>query len=185
MDRLHVIFLSNIDKETGITLLCAAAVLFLTFLGIGIAAGNLLQLRGILIIAYKTPELTCNDTFYYIVLVHPVQTAEYLGQKTLNPLLIHLDALQVINYLIKLLLANLGSGRHCALNKLLAYGLLYKAYLTFLTKINDRDGCACLACTPGTAAAVGVILDVVGQTEVDYMGEVIHIKTAGSHISSN
>ena len=133
-----MILLANIYEEAGITLLCAMAVLLLTLGVIGILTGNLLKLRGILIVTHKPTELTGNDALDDIVFVHPVQTAEYLGQESLYLLLIDLDALQVINYLIELFLAYLGAGWHCSLNECLAYGLLYETDLTLLTQVHDR-----------------------------------------------
>ena len=137
MNGLYVVFLTYIYKETGVTLLCTVTVFFLAFLAFNIIAGNLLQFRRILIIAHKTAELTGHDTLYDIVLVHPVQAAENLGQELFNLLLIDLNALKVINNLIKLFLANLGTGGHHTLHESLADGLLNKAYLTLLTQVHD------------------------------------------------
>ena len=138
MDGLDMILLAYVYEETGIAFLRTAAVLLTALFIIGILAGHLLQFGGILIISYKPPELTGHYALDDVVLVHPVQAAEYLGQETLYLLLVHLYALQVINHLVELFLAYLGTGRHLALNELLAYGFLYETDLSLLAQVDNR-----------------------------------------------
>ena len=180
-----MVLAAYVYEEAGVTLLCAVTVLFLTFLLIGLLTGHLLKFGSILIVTDKPAELTGHYALDDIVLVHPVKTTEYLRQESLNLLLVDLYTLQVINHLIELFLAYLGAGRHLALYELLAYGLLYETYLAFLAQVHDRYRCTCLAGTTGTAAAMGVVLYVIGQAEVDHMREVIHVKSAGCHIGSH
>ena len=51
--------------------------------------------------------------------------------------------------------------------------------------MNDGYRGALLAGAARTAAAVGVALDVVGQTVVDYMRQVVDIQTAGCHVGGH
>ena len=47
----------------------------------------------------------------------------------------------------------------------------------------DSDGDTHLPSTCRTATAVGVALDVIGQTVVDDVREVIHVQPASRHVS--
>ena len=81
--------------------------------------------------------------------------------------------------------ANLLGRGQVGLDEGLAYFLLYGLDLLHLTGVDDRDGGAFLAGTASTSAAVGVVFDILGQAIVDDMCEVVHIQSAGSHISGH
>ena len=69
-----------------------------------------------------------------------------------------------------------------SLYKLLTYLLLDIADLELLTAVDDADARAFLAGTTCTTRAMGVILDIVRQPEVDDMRQVIHVETTCRHI---
>ena len=54
-----------------------------------------------------------------------------------------------------------------------------------LLRVYDADARAFLACTACSARAVSVVLDVVGQSEVDDVRQVVDVKAASSHIGSH
>ena len=51
--------------------------------------------------------------------------------------------------------------------------------------MDDRDRRSLLACTSGTTATMGVALNIVGQSVVDNMGKIIHIKASCCNIGSH
>ena len=88
-------------------------------------------------------------------------------------------------HLIELFLTDLLCRWNLSLHELLAYLFLDVTDLELLATMNDGDRSSLLTSTPSTTRTVGIILDIIGQSEVDDMGQVIHIQTSCSHIRSH
>ena len=54
-----------------------------------------------------------------------------------------------------------------------------------LADVHNRDRRTFLSCTTCTSTAVGITFNIIGQTIVDDMGEIVNIKSTGCHISSH
>ncbi|OPZ48014.1 MAG: hypothetical protein BWY95_01105 [Bacteroidetes bacterium ADurb.BinA104] len=133
-----MIFFAYVYKEAGITFLRLVAFFFLAPCIVALLACYLLEFGCILIVAHKPSKLAGHYAFDDIVLIHPVQTAEDIGQEALYLFLVYLNALQVIYDFVKLFLTNLAAGRHVALYESLIYGLLNKPYFAFFAHIDNR-----------------------------------------------
>ena len=59
------------------------------------------------------------------------------------------------------------------------------AQATTLTAVADSDGDPHLACARRTAATVRVALDIVGQTVVDDVRQVVDVEAASGHVGSD
>ena len=51
-----------------------------------------------------------------------------------------------------------------------------------LTAVTDSDGDTHLTCSCGAPTAVRIALDVIRQTIVDDVGEIVHIQTTSCHV---
>ena len=69
--------------------------------------------------------------------------------------------------------------------ELLTNLLLDVANLELLTAVHDADARTLLAGSTGTARAVGVVLDIVWQSVVNDVRQVIDVQSAGSHVGSH
>ena len=72
-----------------------------------------------------------------------------------------------------------------AVYKLLADFLLDLSHLVLLAGVDDADRRALLAGAARAARAVGVVLDVVGQSVVDDVGQVVYVESAGGHVGGH
>ena len=126
-----------------------------------------------------------DDAFDEVLLREPVELAIDVGHEVGNLLLVDLHLLQVINHLIELLFANLLAAGYLPLFKLLANDALNLAHLDAFAQVDDGDAGASLAGSAGTAAAVGVALYIIRQTEVDNVRQVLYIESAGCHVGSD
>ena len=75
----------------------------------------------------------------------------------------------------------LGSG-HLLVFEGLPYTFLYLTQAALLAGVDYGHRHAGLVGASGTPRAVGIYSRVVGETIVDHMGEVVHVKTSGSHV---
>ena len=67
----------------------------------------------------------------------------------------------------------------------LAYLFLDVADFMLLAAVDNADRSAFLAGTARTARAVGIVLNIVGQSVVDDVCQVVHIQSAGCYVSSH
>ena len=142
-------------------------------------------LRRIGIVGKESSEGEAHYLLEHILLVPVLEVAHYLGHEGSYLLLVDVDFLDFIDSLEQLLGAYLLWRRQLAVDKLLAYLLLYAAHLVLLLYVDDAYRGAFLACAARASAAVGVVLDVVGQSVVYHVGEVVHVEAPGSHVGSH
>ena len=102
-----------------------------------------------------------------------------------NLLLVDIRLDNLVHHLIELFLANLLGRGDLSLLESLANLFLDIADLMLLTGVDDAERCSFLTGTTGTARAVGVVLDVIRESVVDDMSQVINVQAACCHISSN
>ena len=168
---------------TGLRL--ARALVLLPYALLLLRIGDGLYLVLVAIVFEEAVELVGNHPLDEVLLAEPVQFAVDLRHELVDLLLIDLDLLQIVYHLEQLLLANLPGRRHLALLELLAYRLLYGAYLTALLQIHNRDRSSRLPCAPGSSAAMGIAFRIVRKPVVYNMRKVVHVKSACRHVGSH
>ena len=155
----------------------SAALFLLTF--------YLLNLWSIGIVGQEFAKLHRHDFLDKLVFVDILKIALDILHEGSNLLVIDIGLHNLVHHLVELLLADFLSRRDDALLELLANDFLDIANLEFLTTMNDTDARTFLTGTACTPRAVGVVLDIIGQTVVDDVCEVIDIQTTSSHIGSH
>ena len=75
--------------------------------------------------------------------------------------------------------------RHRTLLERFSDFLLYCAQARLLARVDDGNRHAGFAGTSGASAAVRVCGGIVGQAVVDYVGQIVHVKTACCHVGGN
>ena len=193
--RTQAVHLAEVDEQPLVALFClavvsapASALASFAFTVLAVAAAVTvvkLNVLAVVVVVEETVELHRHHALYHVLLVQPVELAEHLGHKLGYLLLVHLHLLKVVDDLHQLLLAYLLARRHLALLEFLPDDLLYLPHLALLAQVDDGNRCALLAGTARTSAAVGVVFDVVGQTVVDDVCQVVDIQSAGSHVGGH
>ena len=195
---IETVGLAQVDEQpavAGLGLAAAARTTALllaartTFLALGttlfLLRGRFLDLWCIGIVSQELTELDRHNLLDDIFFVDILEvTADVLHERG-NLLFLDIGLQDLVHHLVELFLTDFGSCRDVALDKLLAYLFLDGAYLVLLTSVHNRDAGAFLAGTASTARAVGVVLDIVGQSVVDDMRQVVDVQSAGSHVGSH
>ena len=186
--RIKTIGFTEVDEQSLIAFLgLALRSLFLSSLSFSLLVTSLcrdrfLNLGCIGIVGKETAEGHRNNLLDDVLLLEIFEVAVDVVHERCYLLFIDVHLFYLIHGSIELLRANLlGCGQR-SINKLLANLLLYEAHLILLARVYDRNRGALLAGTTCTARAMGVVLNVVGQSVVDDVREVIDIKSTGSHI---
>ena len=99
-----------------------------------------------------------------------------------NLLVVHVGLHNLVHHLVELLGADFLWGGDGAGHKLLADDPLNLTHLVALTGVDDGDGGTFLAGASRTPASVGIALDIIGQAEVDDVGQVVYVESAGGHV---
>ena len=89
---------------------------------------------------------------------------------------------QAVDNVIELFGTNFLGLRQNANLELFTQNTLYGAHFPFLALVDDTDTRTSLTCTPCSAAAVSVALNVVGQSVVDNVRQIVHVQTASSYV---
>ena len=134
------------------------------------------------VICEELAELHAHNLLYHVLLVDELEVAVDVSHKRFDFIVVDVGLDYLVHHLVELLLANLLRCGDIARHKTLAYLLLYRPHLALLAGVDNGDGRTLLAGTSCTSTAVGIALDVVGQTEVDDMRKVVNVKTTGSHV---
>ena len=187
--RIEAVGFAQVDEEApvaalrlplafGLALVAPSAV----FLGaFGFGAG-FLDDRGISVVGQEASEVARHDLLDQVLFLHVFEVAVDLLHEGSDLLLVDIRLLDLVHHPVELFGADLmGCGQFC-FDERFPDLLLDGTDFLLLTGVYDRDGGAFLAGTSCTSTAVGVVFDVLGQSEVDDMGEVVDIQTPCSHI---
>ena len=98
---------------------------------------------------------------------------------------VHVHLLYLVYRLVELFGAYLLWRRQVSVHETLAYDLLYGFHLVAFACVYDADRRSLLSGSSRSAAAVGVALDVVGQSVVDDVRQVVHVETSRRHVGSH
>ena len=175
---------AQVDKQAAEALLR----LVLQLLAVGLllpvllVGHGLLYLRGIGVVGEELAELQRHDFLDELLLVDVFEVAVDVLHEGGYLLVVDVGLDNLVHHLVQLLLADLLCRGYLRLHELLAYLLLDAAYLVLLATVDDGDRGTLLAGTACTAGAVGIVLDVVGQPEVDHVRQVVHVEATGSHV---
>jgi hypothetical protein len=108
-----------------------------------------------------------------------------LGKQFLQALAIHLHALQALHVGHHLLLADLGTAGHTHVGEVGLQRPFQLADLVHIAGADDAERDPRATGTARTTAAVGVVLRLAGQVEVEHVGHVLHIDAARSHVGGD
>ena len=188
--RIETVLLTQVDEQAAHTLfgLPAASAAFTSlssFLASLPRRGRFLYLRRIGIVGEELSELDADNLLDNVFLVDIFEVAADVLHERSNLLLLHVGLDNLVHHLVELLLANLLGLGYFLLDKLLANLFLDAAYLVLLARVDDADARALLAGASGAARAVGVVLDVFGQTEVDDVRQVVDVQSACCHVGGH
>ena len=153
-------------------------------LALGFLFGNIEILRTLVELEHSV-ELKRDDALHQILGREPSQFLEHRIEIFFNLLFVHDHLLQSVGKSEELLLDDAFSGRHQPLLEGLANHALDVIQATTFLDVNDTDRCSLLAGTACTTRTMGIYLDVVGQTIVDDVCQVIDIQSTCCHISGD
>ena len=181
--RIEAVALAQIDKQPLVALLCLVLqFLFVRLRFLLLSHIHLFYLRRLRIVSQELTKLQRDNLLDDLLLVDILEVAADVLHEGGNLLIVHIRLHNLVHHLIKLLFADFLCRRYLRLHKGLADLFLYIADLELLLAVNDRDTCAFLACTTSTTASVRIVLDVIRQSEVDHMRQIVHIETSCCHI---
>ena len=139
----------------------------------------------ILVIFEQTVEFERYDAFDQVLLVQPFEFSENRRQGVGDLFFIDFYFLDAVYQIEELFFADLRSGRnHCPF-ELLADNPFDAPYFPFLLAVYDRDRYTRFPGASGTSAAVGVRFDIVGQSVIDDMRQVVYVEPAGCYVGGD
>ena len=142
-------------------------------------------LRSVSVVLRKPSVLPAQQPGYQVLLGKPLQALHHPVHELPYMFLVHLHPFQVVYHLVELLLADhVARGKGSPLEGL-AYDFLDVLQPVLLLQVHDGDALPLLPGTARTTAAVGIYLYIVRQSVVDYMRQVVHVYSSGSHIGSH
>ena len=178
------------EEQPGVALLgrvAALALLLFAFrlLSFALTLGNLLDFGRVGVVAQEAAELAAEQSLHDVVLVEPGPTLLHVVHEGRDLLLVDLHALYFVDDVVELLAADFaGLGQRLA-HEFLLYDLFHLADFEALPHVHDAYRGALLAGTARAAAAVGVVLHVVGHTVVDDVRQVVDVEPAGRHVGGH
>ena len=161
---------------------CLASALCVALVAL---VGGLENLGRVGIIFEEAAKLKAHDLLQDVFLVNKLEVAVDVVHEGSDLLLVHIGLLYLVNGLIELLGAYLLRCGQRSVDKILAYLALNVAHLTLLACVYDAYAGALLSCSSCTSRTVRVALDVVGQTIVDDVCQVVHVQSACCHVGSH
>ena len=188
--RIESVLLTQVNKEFLITLagrcrLLLPTTVFSLTSSFFLLTLHLLYLRSIGIVGQELAEFHRHDFLDELLFVDIFKIALDILHERTYLLVIDIGLDDLIHHLIELLLTDFLSRRNDTLLKLLSNDLLDIADFELLTQVHDTDTRTLLTGTTRTTRAVGVILDIIGQSVVDDVCQVVNIQSTGSHIGSH
>lgn len=194
LSGIETISLTEVDEETaisGLSLMTAASTadaalaVALLVLTVTALARRLLNDRRVLVILQELTEGDGDHLLDEVFLIEIFKLAVDIVHIRGDLLLVDIRLHDVVHRLVELFLADLLGRGQRAVDKLLADLLLNLTDLPFLFRMDNADRRTLLARTARTATAVSIALDIIGQTVVDDMREILYIEAAGSDIGGN
>ena len=198
----EMVALATVDEKSAVTFLClmwlcsatAFAPAAATALGGGLAlrtVGGLDDFGGIGIVTEETSELCGDNAFDKVFAREPRQLAVDLGEEGGNLVVVDLDMLQLVDDVVELLGADfLGVGELCAFEMPSAvFGGEDDAFdgadFGLLTDMYNADARTAFAGAAGASGTVDVAFDVVRETVVDDVCQVVDIEASGGNVGGD
>ena len=119
-----------------------------------------------------------------VLFIYVFKLAHDIVHVRCNLVFINVSFHDVVHHLIELFLADLLGFRQFSVDKVLANLLFYLSDFPLFLDMYDADRSSFLARTPCSAASVRITFDVIGQSVVDDMSQIVHVKPTGSDVSS-
>ena len=182
LSRVHLIYLAHIQEKACVTLFWRVVAFPTRTLFALFRARGGLYLWCIGVILQETAKLTTQYTLDKVLLIQPSPTFLHLFHKGSYLFLVNLNALYVINHMIKLLAAYLARLWQRTFLELFLDYLLHQTDFALLPQVDDTEAGALLASTTCTTASVRIVLHVIRHTVVDDVCQVVHIQSSGCHI---
>ena len=190
---IEAVFLAEVDEQAVVAGLClsAAAVALLSCaVALAVAASaapgvGFHDFGSVGIVGEELSELHRHDLLDDVFLVDILEEAVDVLHEGSDLVLQDVGLHNLVHHLVELFFADFIGRWDVALLKVLAYFLLYLAYLVLLLRVDDADAGALLPGAPRAPRAVGVVLDVVGQSVVDDVRQVVDVEASGSHVGSH
>jgi len=186
---IEAVLLAEIDEEPSVSGLRATfatcAVAF--FLAVAVASLTFFcrwfhDFRRILVIVEESPEGHAHHLLDDVFLVDILKLVVDVGHVWCDKFLVDICLHDLVHLLEELLLAYFLSRGQCAVDKFLANHLLDVAHLVLLPGVYDGYRGALLARATRSSRPVGIVFNIVGQSVVDDMCQVVHVQSAGGHV---
>ena len=91
----------------------------------------------------------------------------------------------MVHHFVELFAANILCCGQRTVYKLLLNDFLDSLYLVAFACVDNRNRCTLLACTTCTTASVGVAFNVVGQSVVDDVGQIVYVQSTSGNVGSH
>ena len=195
VQRLHqlagieAVALAQVDEQSVVALLCLVHALLAVGLSLTLLStlllAHLLNFGGIGIVGKELSELARDNLLDDFFLVDILEVAVDVEHKRRDFIVVYVGFHDLVHHLVELLLADFLGRWNLRLLELLSYFLLDGTNLVLLLRVDNRDAGALLAGTSRAARAVGIVLDVVGHSEVDDVRQVVDVEATGCHVGSH